>query len=69
MTLDAYFKQPNAPSLTAIAAAIGVSKGRLSQIRGGEKCPPDVALRIEAATAGAVSASALSHVIAQARAA
>lgn len=69
MTLDTYFKQPGAKSLTELAALVGVSKGRLSQIRGGEKCPPDLALRIEAATNGAVSASALSHIIAQARAA
>jgi DNA-binding transcriptional regulator YdaS (Cro superfamily) len=69
MTLDAYFKQPDAKSLTDLAAAIGVSKGRLSQIRGGERCPPELALRIETATSGAVSASALSHIIAQARAA
>ena len=69
MTLDAYFKQPDAKSQTAIAAAAGVSKGRLSQIKGGAPCPPDLALRIESATGGAVSASELSHVIAQARAA
>jgi DNA-binding transcriptional regulator YdaS (Cro superfamily) len=69
MTLDAYFKQPDARSLTELAALIGVSKGRLSQIRGGEKCTADLALRIEAATNGAISASELSHTIAQARAA
>lgn len=69
MDLNAYFKQTNAKSLTDLAALIGVSKGRLSQIRGGEKCPPELALKIETATGGAVSASALSHVIAQARAA
>lgn len=69
MTLDAYFKRTDAKTQTQIAAAAGVSKGRLSQIKNGQPCPPDLALRIEAATEGAVSASALSHVIAQARAA
>lgn len=69
MNLDAYFKQSDAKSLTDLAALVGVSKGRLSQIRGGEKCPPELALKIETATGGIVSASALSHVIAQARAA
>ena len=68
MTLDAYFNRPDAKSLTAVAKAAEVSKGRLSQIRGGEPCPPALALKIEAATGGMVSASDLSLVIAQARA-
>lgn len=69
MTLDVYLKQPDALSLTELAQRAAISKGRLSQIRGGEACPPALALRIENATGGVVSASALSHVIAQARAA
>ena len=69
MTLDAYFKRPDAKTQTQVAQDAGVSKGRLSQIKNGDPCPPDLALRIEAATDGVVSASALSHVIAQARAA
>lgn len=68
MTLDAYLRQSGTKA-GDLAKAIGVSKGRLSQIRGGEKCPPELALKIEAATSGAVSASALSHIIALARAA
>lgn len=68
MTLDAYLKMPDQKA-GDLARAIGVSKGRLSQIRGGEKCPPELALKIEAATGGIVNASALSHVIALARAA
>jgi DNA-binding transcriptional regulator YdaS (Cro superfamily) len=68
MTLDAYLKQDGIKA-GDLAAAIGVSKGRLSQIRGGQTCPPELALKIEAATNGVVSASALSHVIALARAA
>lgn len=69
MTLDAYLKRPDAKSLTELAAEAGVTKGRLSQIRGGEPCPPALALNIEKATDGLVSASDLSHVIARARAA
>lgn len=69
MTLDAYFSQPDALSLTDLAKRVGISKGRLSQIRGGEPCPPELALKLERETGGAVSASGLSHVIAQARAA
>lgn len=69
MTLDAYLRQPAAKTLTDLASEVGVSKGRLSQIRGAGKCPPELALRIENATNGAVSATVMSHVIAQARAA
>ena len=69
MTLDTYLKQANAKTLTILAEHCGVSEGRLSQVRGGEPCPPSLALKIEAATGGQVSASALSHIIAQARAA
>jgi len=68
MTLDAYLNRTE-NTATELAKAIGISKGRLSQIRGGEPCPPALALRIEAATGGTVSASKLSTVIAQARAA
>jgi len=68
MTLDAYLNLPGNKA-GDLAKAIGVSKGRLSQIRGGDKCPPELALKIEAATNGEVSASALSHIIALARAA
>jgi DNA-binding transcriptional regulator YdaS (Cro superfamily) len=68
MTLDAYLNQPGNKA-SDLARAIGVSQGRLSQIRGGAKCPPELALKIESATDGVVSASALSHIIALARAA
>jgi DNA-binding transcriptional regulator YdaS (Cro superfamily) len=66
MTLDAYLNKSDT-SLTDLAKSIGVSKGRLSQIRGGEPCPPALALKIETATDGAVSASKLSNIIADAR--
>lgn len=68
MDLATYLNQPGNKA-SDLARAIGVSDGRLSQIKTGEPCPPELALKIEAATKGAVSASALSHVIALARAA
>jgi DNA-binding transcriptional regulator YdaS (Cro superfamily) len=68
MDLTAYLNQPGNKAAD-LAKAIGVSDGRLSQIKGGQPCPPELALKIEAATNGVVSASALSHVIALARAA
>jgi DNA-binding transcriptional regulator YdaS (Cro superfamily) len=64
MTLDAYLKQPEAPSLTALSAAIGVSK---SQLRSDDKWPPELALAVERATGGALDASDLSPVVAEAR--
>jgi DNA-binding transcriptional regulator YdaS (Cro superfamily) len=67
MTLDAYLKQPEAPSLTALSAAIGVSKSRLSQLRSDDKWPPELALAVERATGGALDASDLSPVVAEAR--
>lgn len=69
MTLDAYFARPDAKSITDVARLAGVSKGRISQIRGGDPCPAALALEIEAATDGLVNASDLSPVIAKARAA
>lgn len=70
MTLETYLERPDALSLTKLAAEIGISKGRLSQLnKPGAEWPPELALRAEKATQGALSASALSPVIAQARAA
>lgn len=68
MDLEAYLKEPDALSLTKLAAQIGISKGRMSQLRG-ETWPPELALRAEKATGGKLSASALSPIIAEARAA
>lgn len=67
MTLDTYLDRADAKSLTALSLEIGVSKGRLSQLRNSTDWPGDLALRIEEATDGALSASALSPVIARAR--
>lgn len=68
MTLDAYFKRPDALSRTKLAEAIGISKGRLSQLTKHEQeWPPELALRVEVATDGAIDASRISRVIAQAR--
>lgn len=72
MELEAYLSRPDALSPTDLAKVIGVSKGRLSQLRKetreGREWPPELALKAETATAGQLSASALSSIIAQARA-
>jgi DNA-binding transcriptional regulator YdaS (Cro superfamily) len=67
MTLDAYLSQPKAKSLTALSLEIGVSKSRLSQLRHETTWPPELALKVEAATDGALNASFLSDVVARAR--
>lgn len=50
-----------------IAAAIGVSKARISQLRDRNDWPPELALAVERVTSGAVNASDLSPVVALAR--
>lgn len=67
MTLDAYLRQPDAQSLTSLSAAIGVSKGRLSQLRNATEWPPELAMEAERATDGALNAATLSPVVARAR--
>lgn len=67
MILDAYLKRPDAMSLTQLAAEIGVSKGRLSQLRSSRDWPAELALAAEGKTGGALNASILSPTIAKAR--
>ena len=56
-------------TLTAMAAALDTSIGRLSQVKSGDKCSAKLALRIEAFTGGAVDAANLSNDVAMTRAA
>ncbi len=69
MTLATYLKSAGAKSLTALSLEVGLSKGRLSQLRNSTEWPADLALKVEAATGGALNASDLCHVVARARAA
>ncbi len=66
-TLDTYLRRDGSKSLTAIAEEIGISKGRLSQLRVRTDWPPALALKVEEATGGAVDAGAICPVIGQAR--
>jgi DNA-binding transcriptional regulator YdaS (Cro superfamily) len=66
-TLAAYLKRPDAMTLTALASELGVSKGRLSQLRDSTEWPAELALAAESKTGGALSASVLSPTIARAR--
>lgn len=69
MTLDQYLKSDGALSLTDLSAMLGVSKGRLSQLRTDTNWPPELALKAEEQTAGVLDASTLSPIIHRARAA
>ena len=67
MTLSEYLDSDEAKSLTALAHEIGISKGRLSQLRDSSDWPPELALKVEGATEQKLNASLLSPVIAEAR--
>lgn len=67
MTLSQYLESNGAPSLTDLSVKLGVSKGRLSQLRDATDWPPDLALKVEEETKGALDASMLSPIIARAR--
>lgn len=69
MTLSDYLTAPGAKTLTALSLEVGVSKGRLSQLRDLTEWPAELALKIEKATDGALNATDLSKVVADARAA
>lgn len=64
-TLDEYLNAPASKSLTALSEEIGVSKGRLSQLRHSTDWPAELALKAEIATG--IDAAKICPVIAQAR--
>lgn len=66
-TLDQYLTTEGAKSLTALSAAIGISKGRLSQLRNATDWPPELALNVERETGGILDAALLSPIVAMAR--
>ena len=67
MKLDDYLKLAASPSLTELSEKVGISKGRLSQLRNSMDWPPELAMLVEEQTQGALDASELSPVIAKAR--
>ena len=66
-TLDDYLRRKDAKRVTELSQELGVTAGRISQLRNATEWPPELALKIEAATNGFLSASKLSQVIAAAR--
>ena len=67
MTLSDYFSRDGSMNLTRLADKIGVTKGRLSQLRDSQEWPPEIALRVEEATEGTLDAAKLSPIVARAR--
>ena len=67
MTLAKYLDTDGAPSLTDLSVQLGVSKGRLSQLRDSTDWPADLALKAEQETNGALNAADLSPIVARAR--
>jgi hypothetical protein len=68
MTLSEYLDREGSPSLTDLSAKLGISKGRLSQLKSStDDWPPDLALKVEEETGGALDAGKLSSIIARAR--
>lgn len=67
MKLDDYLKLEASPSLTELSEKMGVSKGRLSQLRDSTDWPPELAMTAEEQTGGALDAATLSPVVAKAR--
>lgn len=67
MTLHKYLQRDDAPTLSSLAASVGVSVGRLSQLRRSIDWPPLLALKLEQVTNGQINAGGLSEVVAQCR--
>lgn len=68
-TLATYLASKGAKKPAELCLELGISKGRLSQLRNETAWPPELALKLEEATGGAINASDLSEVVAKARAA
>lgn len=66
MTLGEYLAAPGAPTLTELSVKLGISKGRLSQLRDATDWPPELALEAEKQT-GVLDAAFLSPTVARAR--
>jgi hypothetical protein len=67
MKLSKYLKRKDALSRNVLCERLGVTKGRLSQLRESVEWPPDLALKAEEATDGIMDAAELSSIIARAR--
>lgn len=67
MRLSQYLERKGSLSLTDLSAKLGVSKGRLSQLRDDVNWPPDLALKAEEQTNGALDAAFLSPTVDRAR--
>lgn len=67
MTLQEYLDSPGAMTATALAKAMNVTPGRISQLKTMGNWSPEMALAAEEATGGLIDAARLHPVIAKAR--
>jgi DNA-binding transcriptional regulator YdaS (Cro superfamily) len=67
MDFETYLKSSEALKPKELCARLGVSKGRLSQLRNGAEWPAHLALAAEEATDGQLDASLLSSIVEKAR--
>ena len=63
----AYFASEGAMRKSAMAAAIGITPARITQLLCGESFTPELALAVESVTDGKLDASKLNATIKQAR--
>lgn len=66
MTLDQYLNGEGALSRAELSKKLEITRGRLSQLKNAD-WPPELALKAEEETGGALDASVLSSIIARAR--
>lgn len=62
-----YLEKPDSLSLAEIARRIDVTRGRMTQLKGLNEWPPDIALDVEFITDGVVDAAAMSPTVRRAR--
>lgn len=67
MTLTQYLAEPGAMTARALAKAMGVTPGRISQLKSRGNWSPELALAAELATGGKLDAALLHPTIAMAR--
>ena len=66
--IKSYFDRPGSLKRAEVCEAMNITQGRLSQLRDSVDWPPELALKMESVTRGAINASDISPLVAKARA-
>lgn len=67
MDLKQYLESEGALTALALSRIVGVTPGRITHVKVGMGCSPDLALKIEEATGGLVDAGKIAPVVKKAR--